>query len=183
MVWRRSGDKLLSEPMIVSLLTHICVTRPQWVKQHMMIHTGENPFRCSMCEVCSGKNTTHTNGAVLWNNCPANITDLNDIGPLKKVCLNIILKCTKNKLSAYTAYTAIVNVGDRILNLNRHQTILHTFSPLFLNLTLSGVPHLYRQLPNGQYLSDLYKMCYLEANLWKMWAGTKSWPIFSNGSG
>ena len=27
--WRRSGDKPLSEPMMVSLLTHICVTRPQ----------------------------------------------------------------------------------------------------------------------------------------------------------
>ena len=32
MAWRRSGDKPLSEPMAVSLLTHICVTRPQWVK-------------------------------------------------------------------------------------------------------------------------------------------------------
>ena len=31
MAWRRSGDKPLSEPMAVSLLTHICVTRPQWV--------------------------------------------------------------------------------------------------------------------------------------------------------
>ena len=30
--WRRSGDKPLFEPMMVSLLTHICVTRPQWVK-------------------------------------------------------------------------------------------------------------------------------------------------------
>ena len=29
--WRGSGDKPLSEPMLVSLLTHICVTRPQWV--------------------------------------------------------------------------------------------------------------------------------------------------------
>ena len=29
MAWRRSGDKPLSEPMMVSLLTHICVTRPQ----------------------------------------------------------------------------------------------------------------------------------------------------------
>ena len=40
MAWRRSGDKPLSEPMIVSLLTHICVTRPQWVnyvKQHRFI--------------------------------------------------------------------------------------------------------------------------------------------------
>ena len=34
MAWRRSGDKPLSEPMMVSLLTHICVTRPQWVKDH-----------------------------------------------------------------------------------------------------------------------------------------------------
>ena len=32
MAWRRPGDKPLSEPMIVTLLTHICVTRPQWVK-------------------------------------------------------------------------------------------------------------------------------------------------------
>ena len=32
MAWCRSGDKPSSEPMMVSLLTHICVTRPQWVK-------------------------------------------------------------------------------------------------------------------------------------------------------
>ena len=32
MVWRRPGDKPLSEPMMVTLPTHICVTRPQWVK-------------------------------------------------------------------------------------------------------------------------------------------------------
>ena len=52
-----------------------------------------------------------------------------------------------------------------VVLLNRHQTILHTFSQLFLNLTLSGVPHLHKQLPNEQYLSDLCKMCNLEANL------------------
>ena len=32
MAWRRPGDKPLSEPMMVRLLTHICVIRPQWVK-------------------------------------------------------------------------------------------------------------------------------------------------------
>ena len=32
MAWRRPGGKPLSEPMMVRLLTHICVTRPQWVK-------------------------------------------------------------------------------------------------------------------------------------------------------
>ena len=33
MAWRWPGDKPLSEPMMVSLLTHICVTRPQWASQ------------------------------------------------------------------------------------------------------------------------------------------------------
>ena len=32
MAWRRPGDKPLSGPMMVNLLTPICVTRPQWVK-------------------------------------------------------------------------------------------------------------------------------------------------------
>ena len=30
--WRRPGDKPLSEAMVGSLLMHICVTLPQWVK-------------------------------------------------------------------------------------------------------------------------------------------------------
>ena len=33
MACRRPGDKPLSELMMASLLTHICVTRPQWVKK------------------------------------------------------------------------------------------------------------------------------------------------------
>ena len=33
MAWRRPGDKPLSEPMMVSLPTHICVTRPQWINK------------------------------------------------------------------------------------------------------------------------------------------------------
>ena len=33
MAWRRPGDKPLSEPMMIISLTHICVTRPQWVKR------------------------------------------------------------------------------------------------------------------------------------------------------
>ena len=41
MAWRRPGDKSLSEPMMVRLPTHICVTRPQWVNwilQHMLTY-------------------------------------------------------------------------------------------------------------------------------------------------
>ena len=36
MAWRRPGDKPLFEPMMVILLAHICVTQPQWVKDHKL---------------------------------------------------------------------------------------------------------------------------------------------------
>ena len=35
MAWRRPGDKPFSEPMMVRLSTHICVTRHQWVECHV----------------------------------------------------------------------------------------------------------------------------------------------------
>ena len=37
MAWRRPGGKPLSEPMMGSLSTHICVTQPQWVKAHCIL--------------------------------------------------------------------------------------------------------------------------------------------------
>ena len=39
MAWRRPGDKPLSDTMMVSLMTHICVTRPQWVNKPFIIFT------------------------------------------------------------------------------------------------------------------------------------------------
>ena len=39
MAWHRLGDKPLSEPMMVCSLTHICVTRPQWVKAETKLPT------------------------------------------------------------------------------------------------------------------------------------------------
>ena len=39
--WRRPGDKPLSEPMMVSLTTHIYVTRPQWVKAQYVVNIKE----------------------------------------------------------------------------------------------------------------------------------------------
>ena len=45
MAWRRPGDKTLSEPMMVRLPTHICVTRPQWVK-HPSGHFADDILEC-----------------------------------------------------------------------------------------------------------------------------------------
>ena len=49
MAWRRPGDKPLSETMMVTLLTHICITRPQWVKAQTLIvkYTLRNKFQWS----------------------------------------------------------------------------------------------------------------------------------------
>ena len=55
MAWRRPGDKPLSELMMVSLLTHICVTRPQGANIHIAYtrmpewsgrHSADKIFKC-----------------------------------------------------------------------------------------------------------------------------------------
>ena len=45
MAWRRPGDKPLSEPMMVSLLTHIYVTRHQWVNPLAPVRCGNDITR------------------------------------------------------------------------------------------------------------------------------------------
>ena len=37
MAWYRQDDKSLSEPVMVSLLTHICITLPQWVNMNKIL--------------------------------------------------------------------------------------------------------------------------------------------------
>ena len=36
-IWCRLGDKPLTEPLMFSLLTHMCITRPKWVKMYIII--------------------------------------------------------------------------------------------------------------------------------------------------
>ena len=42
MAWRRPCDKPLSEPMMVRLPTHICVTRPQFIEAESLIYASVN---------------------------------------------------------------------------------------------------------------------------------------------
>ena len=50
MAWRHPGDKPLSEPMMDSLPTHICIILPQWVNTLKPEHNGsqhaDHIFRC-----------------------------------------------------------------------------------------------------------------------------------------
>ena len=70
MVWCRSGDKPLSEPMMVSLLTHICVIRPQWVKLLSISSITWVPqiFRLiKTVHVIGTKHPTHYEATVPWS--------------------------------------------------------------------------------------------------------------------
>ena len=58
MVWCRSGDKPLSEPMMLSSPTHICVTRSQWVNcndsifhQHGIMNIAVNEIHRDMWSI------------------------------------------------------------------------------------------------------------------------------------
>ena len=48
MAWHQPGDKPLSEPMMVSLLMHICVTWPQWVNWGLA-----QKYGCCWQTICS----------------------------------------------------------------------------------------------------------------------------------
>ena len=69
MAWRRPGDKPLSEPMMVRLPTHICVTRPQWVKTSCDLVKTIYVIRNLNCNVAVKKNSEHKplNFETLWN--------------------------------------------------------------------------------------------------------------------
>ena len=47
MAWHRPGNKPLSEPMMVNLLMHICLTQPQWVNSLSISysHINHNLYR------------------------------------------------------------------------------------------------------------------------------------------
>ena len=49
MAWRRPGSKPLSESMMVSLQTHICVTLPQWVKWQLTKFPSNYKFNVKSC--------------------------------------------------------------------------------------------------------------------------------------
>ena len=50
MTWHHPGDKPLSEPVVVNLLTHICVTRPQWVNAFLYQGLGHKLCVTSICQ-------------------------------------------------------------------------------------------------------------------------------------
>ena len=64
MAWRRPGDRPLSQPMMKSLLTHICITRPQWVKPMHAIQRQLN-HQC-LCDILQYSHITLKYSVSQW---------------------------------------------------------------------------------------------------------------------
>ena len=91
MAWRQSGDKPLSEPMVVSLLTHICNTRPQLVQ--VCLHGTQQAawlthdiLQCDL--LCGGGiymvGSGHTR--LLHITCIIYVSAVSEVGVLQKKC-------------------------------------------------------------------------------------------------
>ena len=67
MAWCRPGDKLLSETMLASLLMHICITRPQWIKSQYFMAVKISYFMPIL--LCQTSNLSHTKSPNLNMSC------------------------------------------------------------------------------------------------------------------
>ena len=64
MAWRQTGNKRLSEPIMISLPTHICVTQPQWVNIYICIYI----YACIIpkCDYNSSQMNTSVESYIRW---------------------------------------------------------------------------------------------------------------------
>ena len=149
MAWRRSGDKPLSEPMIVRLPTHICVTRPQWVnscngiiiaserRQVTAAPLGKSPFRDwaitydmnGASHITVGSHFFQLEFFCIWSSPPncICIANIQGIQPVKHTNPRLCYKHTAFDVFSNTYVDVIRYVWYRIwLSANRLQYILLT---------------------------------------------------------
>ena len=95
MAWHRSGNKPLSEPMMVSLLTHICITRPQWVKVSVDCPILSWWFQMNWCLIGTRPSTTTIQ---MWLHYQINQDFFPQIRitvqPLNKLCFRVFKSLT-----------------------------------------------------------------------------------------
>ena len=66
MAWHQSGDKPLSEPMMVSLLMHICITQPRWVNALYGMNCGHCQYPKVAAYTCFCPNHTPACYQMYW---------------------------------------------------------------------------------------------------------------------
>ena len=108
MVWRLPG-KPLSEPMMVRSLTHICVTRPQWVNISFHSHQG----CCSFNATCPCLKLQH----YLWYefNSPQDLQNTESQQDIT-LCCDLLLVSSKQKPLCIQTCNSSLNPQWRIYN-------------------------------------------------------------------
>ena len=94
MAWRRLDDKPLFEWMVVSLLTYICVTRPQWVNTAFMFGRGFLLYYCNtLINILLVEDFCYSTicGCVIPSSSTVSQdADVNDINNIMSLWVNII---------------------------------------------------------------------------------------------
>ena len=87
MAWCRPGNKPLSEPMMVSLLEHIWVIRPQWIKMMTNLLLHAERLSTNMITICN----TNPNGLLTcWLQCVTFIIII-DVNLQNIICMLIFM--------------------------------------------------------------------------------------------
>ena len=89
MAWRRSGDKPLSEPMMVSLLIHICITRPQLVCLHGTQQAAWLAHDILQCDLLCGGSIYMVGSShmrLLHITCIIYVSAVSEVGVLQRKC-------------------------------------------------------------------------------------------------
>ena len=91
--FKNNGNKPLSEPMMVSLLTHICITLPQWVKlQQFMMKSIACRQPCLYSKDSEGVFDSHLITRLIWtiwtpmSSVPQKANKLNLSPPFENWC-------------------------------------------------------------------------------------------------
>ena len=146
MAWRRRGDKPLSEPMMDSLPTHICVTRPQWVKllwnayYHLTVCSKVLLFVVNYVHSC----IVHTHSYSILNISLLMCRVFGIIGYTRYVLHNIYICDVKNILVKYT-WMYIINIHLQRLCLSFIRYLSYKLASLCVYSKLCN------ELCNGNY--------------------------------
>ena len=118
MLWRRPGDKPLSELMMVRLLTHICTARPQWVKYTLLIMDDNRNENISDCMLTIWKGILKH-----WNSLDKMAGAVTghlfvEFSSMKacmifKFCRSFLLRVTINYKTALVKIVAWLRSGDK----------------------------------------------------------------------
>ena len=108
MAWRCSSDKPLSEPVMVSLLMHICVIRRQWV----------NSYPCLLIQTWKFVHIQH--GNILCDQRPSN-----EVWYCESVILS--MECLVNAISDQLMVTKIVRLLYLLRTHTRHLIIIFIY--------------------------------------------------------